>query len=148
MRSPIVAAAAALAAISVPAAAQEYDAVPRDEPAIDDRALDDMADEMRDPVRQREMALMLQTMTEVLLDLPIAPLAQAAADMAGERAEDIDPDLTLRKVAPDAGRVSEEVAVVVPRAMQAMGGLAEGLSDMAPALRDMADRLRDALPRE
>ncbi|MDG5746644.1 hypothetical protein P8Q88_00475 [Qipengyuania sp. XHP0207] len=148
MRSPIVAAAAALAAISVPAAAQDYDAVPLDEPTMDDRALSGMAGELRDPVRQREMALMLQTMTEVLLDLPIAPLAQAAADMAGERAEDIDPDLTLRKVAPDAGRVSEEVAVVVPRAMQAMGGLAEGLSDMAPALRDMADRLRDALPRD
>lgn len=148
MRSPIVAAAAALAAFAVPATAQEYDATALDEPAVDERALEDMADEMRDPARQREMALMLQTMTEVLLDLPIAPLAQAAADMAGEKAEEIDPDLTLRKVAPDAGRVSDGVAVAVPRAMQAMGGLAEGLSEMTPALRDMARRLREALPRE
>ena len=152
MRNAILPLAAALAVTAAPAAAQDSDAPIYDELSVDAAPetlpLADMADEMRDPERQRDMALMLQTMTEVLLDLPIAPLAKAAADMAGEKAEEIDPDLTLRKVAPDAGRLSEEVAVVVPRAMQAMGGLAEGLSEMTPALRDMARRLREALPKD
>ncbi|WP_435203680.1 hypothetical protein [Qipengyuania sp. 902] len=147
MRNAILPLAAAFAVTAAPAAAQDYDA-PDVDASPETLPLADMADEMRDPERQRDMALMLQTMTEVLLDLPIAPLAKAAADMAGEKAEEIDPDLTLRKVAPDAGRLSEEVAVVVPRAMQAMGGLAEGLSEMTPALRDMARRMREALPKD
>ncbi|MBX7481978.1 hypothetical protein [Qipengyuania qiaonensis] len=108
--------------------------------------LADLGEQMRDPARQREMALMLQAMTEVLLDMPVAPLAQAAADMAGETAQDIDPELTLRQIAPDAGRVSEEVARNVPRAMQAAGSMAEGVAAMAPMLRDMADRMRAAMP--
>lgn len=147
MCNAILPLAAALAVTAAPAAAQDYDA-PEAGAAPEALPLADMAEEMRDPERQRDMALMLQTMTEVLLDLPIAPLAKAAADMAGEKAEEIDPDLTLRKVAPDAGRLSEEVAVVVPRAMQAMGGLAEGLSEMTPALREMARRMREALPKD
>ncbi|WP_324828572.1 hypothetical protein [Qipengyuania zhejiangensis] len=131
--------AAIMAMVATPAAAQA--APPQDAPP-----LADMADQMRDPDRQRDMALMVQTMTEVLLDMPIASLAKAAAEMAGEQAEAVDPDLTLRKMAPDAGQVSEGVAVAVPRAMQAMGGMAEGLAAMMPALRDMADQLKRALP--
>ena len=45
-------------------------------------ALGDLSHQLRDPERQREMKLMMQAMTEVLLGMPIAPLAQAAADMA------------------------------------------------------------------
>lgn len=108
--------------------------------------LADLGEQMRDPARQREMALMLQAMTEVLLDMPIAPLAQAAADMAGERAEDIDPDVTLRQMAPDADRVGEDIARAVPHAMQAAGSMAEGFAAMAPMLRDMADRMREVMP--
>ena len=108
--------------------------------------LAELGEQMRDPARQREMALMLQAVTEVLLDMPIAPLAQAAADMAGEQADDIDPDLTLRQMAPDAGRVGEEVARTVPRAMQAAGSMAEGFAAIAPMLRDMAERMRETLP--
>ena len=133
--------AAVLAAFSVPAAAQ-------DAPAIEPEAvpLADMAAQMRDPDRQREIALMVQTMTEVLLDMPIAPLAQAAADMAGEKAEDIDPTLTLRKMAPDAGEVSKQVGRNLPHAMDAMSSMAEGLAAMAPTLRQMAERMKNALP--
>ena len=89
---------------------------------------------------------MLQAMTQVLLDVPIAPLAKAAADMAGEKAEDIDPTLTLRKMAPDAGEVSKQVGRNLPHAMDAMSSMAEGLAAMAPTLRQMAERMKNALP--
>ena len=143
MRRLLLPATAAIAIAATPAAAQDADA-----PRLTELPLADMAGELRDPDRQRETAMLVQTMAEILLDLPIAPLAQAAAEMAGEKAEAIDPNLTLRKVAPDAGRVSEGLAVAVPRAMEAMGAMSEGAERMKPALRDMAERLRDLLPRD
>ncbi|MFW2351340.1 hypothetical protein [Qipengyuania sp.] len=139
MRSFVLPAALAAFAVPVPALAQD---AAQAAPA----PLAELADQMRDPAYQREMALMLQAMTEVLLDMPIAPLAQAAADMAGEKADEIDPDTTLRSMAPDAGRVSDEVARNVPRAMQAAGSMAEGMAAMTPMLREMARRMRDAMP--
>ena len=45
--------------------------------ATDREGLSDLGEQMRDPAYQRDMALMLQAMTEVLLDMPVAPLAQA-----------------------------------------------------------------------
>lgn len=133
--------AAALAAFASPVLAEDAPA-----PAPQAAPLADMAEQMRDPERQREIAMMVQTMTEVLLDMPIAPLAQAAADMAGEKAEEIDPNLTLRKMAPEAGEVSKQVGRNLPHAMDAMSSMAEGLAAMAPTLREMAERMKDALP--
>ena len=114
--------------------------------ATDREGLSDLGEQMRDPAYQRDMALMLQAMTEVLLDMPVAPLAQAAAEMVGEETRDIDPDLTLRRMVPQADRAGEEVARVVPRAMQAAGSMAEGLAAMTPLLRDMASRMRAIAP--
>ena len=114
--------------------------------ATDREGLSDLGEQMRDPAYQRDMALMLQAMTEVLLDMPVAPLAQAVAEMVGEETRDIDPDLTLRRMVPQADRAGEEVARVVPRAMQAAGSMAEGLAAMTPLLRDMAARMRAIAP--
>ena len=114
--------------------------------ATDREGLSDLGEQMRDPAYQRDMALMLQAMTEVLLDMPVAPLAQAAAEMADKEARDIDPDLTLRRMVPQADRAGEEVARVVPRAMQAAGSMAQGLAAMTPLLRDMAARMRAIAP--
>ena len=114
--------------------------------ATDREGLSDLGEQMRDPAYQRDMALMLQAMTEVLLDMPVAPLAQAAAEMAEEEARDIDPALTLRRMVPQADRAGEEVARVVPRAMQAAGSMAEGLAAMTPLLRNMAARMRAIAP--
>ena len=114
--------------------------------ATDREGLSDLGEQMRDPAYQRDMALMLQAMTEVLLDMPVAPLAQAAAEIADKEARDIDPDLTLRRMVPQADRAGEEVARVVPRAMQAAGSMAEGLAAMTPLLRDMAARMRAIAP--
>ena len=112
----------------------------------DREGLSDLGEQMRDPAYQRDMALMLQAMTEVLLDMPVAPLAQAAAQMADKETRDIDPDLTLRRMVPQADRAGEEVARVVPRAMQAAGSMAEGLAAMTPLLRNMAARMRAIAP--
>ena len=114
--------------------------------ATDREGLSDLGEQMRDPAYQRDMALMLQAMTEVLLDMPVAPLAQAAAQMADKETRDIDPDLTLRRMVPQADRAGEEVARVVPRAMQAAGSMAEGLAAMTPLLRNMAARMRAIAP--
>ena len=89
-------------------------------------ALTDLGEQLRDPERQREMVLMMQAMTEVLLDMPIAPLAQAAADMADEKAQHIDPDLTLRQVAPEAGRIGTELMRTMLRAMETSAKRREG----------------------
>ena len=89
-------------------------------------ALGDLSHQLRDPERQREMKLMMQAMTEVLLDMPIAPLAQAAADMAGEKAQDIDPALTLRQMAPEAGRVGGDMMRSLLRAVEANEERREG----------------------
>ena len=53
-------------------------------------------------------------------------LAQAAADMAGEKAQDIDPALTLRKMAPEAGRVGGDMMRSLLRAVDANAGRREG----------------------
>lgn len=140
---PTIIPAALLSLIAIPVAAQETSA-----PAPEAGALADMAQQMQDPERQRELAMVAQTMAEVLLDLPIAPLAQAAAEMAGEEARQIDPDLTLRKLAPEAGELSGEIGRSAPRVMQAAGTLAGALAAMAPTLREMAEQMARALPRK
>lgn len=89
-------------------------------------ALADLGEQLRDPERQRELTLMMQAMSEVLLDMPIAPLAQAAADMAGEKAQHIDPDLTVRKMAPEAGRIGTALMRNMLRAMAASAERREG----------------------
>ena len=106
--------------------------------ATDRESLSDLGDQMGDPAYQRDMALMLQAMTEVLLDMPVAPLAQAAAEIADKEA--------LRRMVPRADRAGEEVARNVPRAMQAAGSMAQGLAAMTPLLRDMAARMRAIAP--
>ena len=136
MRKFILPAALAACTLPVPALAQDAPAAP----------LADLGEQMRDPAYQRDMALMLQAMTEVLLDMPVAPLAQAAAEMAEEEARDIDPALTLRRMVPRADRAGEEVARNVPRAMQVAGSMAQGLAAMTPLLRDMAARMRAIAP--
>ena len=134
-----VLAAAALATFALPAAARA-----QDEPSGSPMA--EMAEKMADPARQAEMALLLQAMGEIMLDMPVGPMMEAAAEMAGDQARKVDPDTTLRQIAPEASRVPEEIAKATPQMMRAMGGMAKGMDKMMPALRDMAARMEEALP--
>ncbi len=130
-----LAAAVAIAAMPMPVTAQEAEAA-------------ELAERLSDPAFQHELSGTVAVMSEILLDLPIAPLAEAAAAMAGEDPGAVDPDMTLRQLAgPDAGRVSGEIAENLPRMMGAMAGMAEGFSAMMPTFREMARRMESEIDR-
>lgn len=151
MLRPIITALAPLAVlVPAPLLAQEIE---EEAPLVLDetgRDFSDMAERLQDPGKQREMALMLRTMSEVLLDLPLAPLmeavGEASEDLTGEEAPRVDPDATLRSVAPEAGRVPEQIERNLPRTLDAMGSMAEAFGKMMPELQDMADRLKNSVP--
>lgn len=147
MRRIVLTAALPLAALATPAFGQEEAQLPPET-----ETLEHLSDSLSDPVRQQQLADTLAVLTEVLLDLPLAPLveplAEATADIAGEEPRPVDPDMTLRRMAPGAGRLSGEIQDKLPRAMDAMARLSESFSVMLPALREMGERMKDALPRE
>lgn len=149
MRLVSLTVAALIAASPLPVLAQDAaDDFPGNGPDIGvtaptdtEAALGGLADTMGDPAVQDRLARTLQTLGEVLLDMPLAPLAEAAAEIVGEDAKTVDPDMTLRKIAPDAGRLPDDIATNLPRMMNRMAGMAGGLEAMLPALRGMAARL-------
>lgn len=135
--------ALALAA-PLPLAAQSAD-----EPVMEDeQPIAEMTDKLADPEHQQEMAMMMRAMGEVLLDMPVAPMMNAMRDIAGGDMPEVAPNTTLRSMAPEAGRVPEEIERNAPRAMQAMSKMAGAMEVMMPALRDMAQQMKDRLPRD
>ncbi|HUQ13863.1 MAG TPA: hypothetical protein VM055_06270 [Novosphingobium sp.] len=105
-----------------------------------------MAEKMRDPAMQGAVAAALRVMSEAMLDLRVAPFLKAVEAVRDpERARDIDPDLRVRDVAPEAGRVPEEMSRRVPAMMGAMGGMAEAVGAMTPVLKDMAREMGAAM---
>lgn len=104
-----------------------------------------MAQRLSDPVFQQTLAETVAVMGEILLDMPLAPMAEAAAEMAGKDPAAVDPDLTLRKAAPGASRVPGEMADKLPRMMDGMAGMAGGIEAMLPALRTMAERMEKSM---
>lgn len=114
--------------------------------AASDSELGPLIETLSDPARQQSLAQTLAVLSEAFLDLPLAPMARAAAQAAGEDPEAIDPDMTLRQIAPDAERVPEELSARVPEMMGAMAGMAQGMEAMLPALRQMAQRMEQSLP--
>lgn len=127
--------AAPLALIAAPVQAQDS--------PFDETELAPLAEKLGDPALQESMAQTAAVLSEALLDLPLAPLARAAAQAAGEDPEAVDPQMTLRRVAPGAERVPEELSDRVPQMMGAMAGMAEGIQAMLPALRQMAEQMKD-----
>ncbi|MFN2099722.1 hypothetical protein [Altererythrobacter sp. MF3-039] len=142
----ILAAIAMLA--PVPALAQietvDPDLAAAAEPVIDSESIDRLGD----PETQQQLATTIATLSEILLDLPLAPLANAVADAGIDLAEEVPEDTTLRQLAPEAEQVPDQIAENLPRAMTAMASMAQGIEAMMPALRDMAERMKDALPRD
>jgi hypothetical protein len=100
-----------------------------------------------DPATQEAMAEGMAAASEALLDVPLAPLARAVKQAAGENPDEVDPDMTLRNVSPEAEDVPHKVRESLPRMMGAMAGMAGGMGAMIPALREMADRMRAAVAR-
>lgn len=144
MRPIFIATLAAAAAMApLPASAQDIDRYANTDTAI---AAGELADRLSDPIEQERLADTLAVMSEILLDLPIAPLARAMEDATGGPIGDVDPDTTLRSLAgPDADRVPGELERHVPQAMDAMAGVADSVAVMSPMLREMAERMRGVL---
>jgi hypothetical protein len=132
MRAILLTATAAL--LPAPALAQEADSETRH-----------LAEELRDPVRQEQMAAMIEAMAGVFLEVPVAPLICAAAEMAGEDPDAIDPDATVGDlVGPEAADAPREMAQRLPQMMAAMAGAAVALEDMLPRLAEIGERAREA----
>lgn len=111
-----------------------------------DPAMAEMTRTLGDPVRQQAIAKAMGAMTDVMLDMPLAPILKPLAEAAGEDPRKVDRDATLRKMAPGAGSASRVVERTLPHAMDAMAGMGSALAQMLPQLREIADRMREAIP--
>ena len=108
-----------------------------------------LAEELSDPVRQERLATAAESMTEAMLAVPVAPLLRAAAVMAGQDPEYVDPDLRVGDIAgPEAADMPREFATRVPQMMGAMAGLAAAFGQMMPEFRELGRQLEDAMPRD
>ncbi|MHA6332091.1 hypothetical protein ACXYL9_00280 [Qipengyuania sp. CAU 1752] len=110
-----------------------------------DAELGAMVETLRDPVVQVQASEMLAAMSQVLLNLKVAPLAEAMAEIAGEPIDDIDPDQTVRDLAPEAEYLPQDIHREVPQAMDRLAGMSGALAAMLPALRDMAAQMETAI---
>ena len=100
-----------------------------------------LAEELRDPARQEQIAAVAGAMAATMLDTPDAPLLRAARELAGEDPEAIDPDLRVGDVlGPEAAEVPYEYAERLPQMMGAMAGLAVALEGMLPQWREAIER--------
>lgn len=129
--------------LSAPALAHDPEPLP---PAAPGAAADDVARTLGDPVRQQALARTLSTMSDVILDMPLAPIARPLAEAAGQDPRAIDPDTTLRQMAPGAGEVSGAIRHDLPRAMDRMAQMSDAIARLAPALQAAAREFADALP--
>lgn len=104
-----------------------------------------LSQRLSDPIVQEELATTVAVLGEILLDMPLAPIVEPMAEMAGRDADSVDPDLTLRKMNPEASDVPARIARDLPQVMDAMASMAGSLEAMRPALREMAERLEFSL---
>jgi hypothetical protein len=138
MRYPTLLAAAAIALLPVPALA---------EPEPEEGEISSTARELADPVRQEQLAAMAGAVMEAMLEMPAAPLLRAAAEMAGEDPEAVDPDTRMADLAgPEAADAPREVAEKLPQMMGAMAALAVAFEGMLPHMRAMGEDLADDFP--
>ncbi|MCT2557566.1 hypothetical protein N0B51_01085 [Tsuneonella sp. YG55] len=144
MRVLVTTLAAAALAAPLPAFAQDY-GPDADVDTDTEVAAAQIEAALGNPAVQAAVAEGMAAASEAMLDLPLAPLARAVAQAAGEDPEEIDPDMTMRSVSPRAQEVPDRVRESLPRMMGAMGSMAGGIGAMMPALREMAERMRAAI---
>jgi hypothetical protein len=104
-----------------------------------------LAEELSDPATQEQLATMAEAMAGVMLDMPVAPLLRAAAQVAGEDPDYVNPDARVADlVGPEAAEAPREFARELPRMMGVMAGLAVAMEDMLPRLAEIGERVRTA----
>ncbi len=133
--------AAAVLALATPSLVHAQDtAPPETEPA-----LAEISEKLADPEFQAQAAAMAQIFLGTMLDLKVGPLAEAMNRATDGEAPDIDPDATIRELAPEADELPDQVSERLPQGMNSMSAMTDGLQTMLPALRDMAARMRDTM---
>ncbi|ABC64364.1 hypothetical protein [Erythrobacter litoralis] len=143
MRRLFVLGAATMLALPAPALAQDFVV------DIDDRSAEEkigvLSDTLRDPMLQAQAADTLGALSQVLLNLKIAPFVEAMEQATGEPVYDVDPDAELRDIAPEAERLPDAIESELPRAMDRMAGMGDAFTTLLPALRDMARQFEQAV---
>ena len=132
MRRLLALGAAAMLAVPAPVLAQDIGEGATEED------IGALAESLRDPQTQAQIASTLGALSQVLLNLPVAPFVEAMEQATGETADDLDPDATVRDIAPDAERLPEAIESELPRVMDRMAGMGDAMQTLLPALRDIA----------
>jgi hypothetical protein len=107
----------------------------------------DMARSLNDPAMQRSMVGALAAMTEAMMNIDLAPFAQAM-DASGDHrtARRLARHGTLRELAGrDAERIPEEMTRRLPQMMGMMAGMAGMMQQMMPALEQMSRQMGTAM---
>lgn len=114
---------------------------------FDSGRVDDMSQELRDPMNQARVAGTLSALTGALLSMDIAPLARTMDQFDGGRSSrDLPPDATLGDIAgPNARDLPYDIARKTPEAMSRMAGMLGAVEDLRPQLKAMSRRLKDTL---
>ena len=134
MRVPTIAAtalaAAALATMPLPVMAQ-----------TSEPDLSGVTEALGDPQLQDRAASMIGAMMEAVLDMPAAPLLDAAARLRGEEDANLPADTRLGDLAGEEGAdAAADLQRSVPQMMNAMAGMTEAFAAMLPAFRNMAEQ--------
>ncbi len=137
MRRIVTLAALSVLAVPMPVMAQDAGA--------DERAAEQLADTLRNPVVQDQMAGVVAAMSEALLDMDLSPMAEAVAKATGEELPEMERGRTLREMSPDAERLPETIDRELPRAMDRMADMGDAFALMLPALREMAEQMGRAV---
>ena len=114
------------------------------------RPMDDISEDLRDPMNQAKAAGALSALTGALLSMDIAPLARTMDQFDGGRSSrDLPPDATLGDVAgPEARALPYEIARKTPQAMSRMADMLGAVEDLRPQLKAMGRQLKDTLRRQ
>ncbi len=117
-----------------------------------DNGLHQISEKLSDPRLQHSLAAALAALSEAMLDMKMAPFAQAMDQMGNiggdkHRTRHIDPDMTLRDMAgADAAHLPQEIDRRLPQMMGAMAGMSHAMEGMLPQLEAMAGRMKNVLP--
>ncbi len=141
LRSAVLAFAACTVAVApVPALA-------RDQQHTGGKAAE-IAEKLNDPMTQYALAGMLSAMSKAVLEMPVAPMIDAAGKASGGRLGKLPRDARLGDLAgADHDKLREQIVEHVPRAMAAMGALATAAEAMKPELERMARTMRESMPK-
>lgn len=140
MRIPrVLSALTAAAALASPAvlSAQDQTAETPD--------LSEMTETLRDPDTQAEITTKMTALTQILLDLDLAPLAEMAESVSGEPLPELEQGGTLRELSPEAEALPEVLENELPKAMDKMADMGGAMEAMLPLLVTMAEQMREVV---